>query len=145
MVWKKNFFSCIFLRRLSCISFQFPRGTPKKHSPASFFVFLLFVVFTFFGLKNARVFSKCFLCNISFWILKLFVFPAVAHFLGKELVGERSLDGLYPRLRFVSLKDCGLTSVTLAKSSNQQRFLTAAAALEITGIRCPSTAVLVVS
>ena len=33
-----------------------------------------------FGLKNARVFSKCFLSNISFWILKLFVFPAVAHF-----------------------------------------------------------------
>ena len=47
--------------------------------------------------------------NISFWILKLFVFPAVTHFLGKELVEEKkakqSPDGLYPQLRFVSLKE----------------------------------------
>ena len=53
------------------------------------FLKLTFVVFTLFGQKIPVFFSKCFLSNISFWILKVFVFPAVAHFLGKELVEEK--------------------------------------------------------
>ena len=62
---------------------------------ASFFVFLPLAVFTLSsetGLdsKNACVFYKrSSLSNISFWILKLFVLPAVAHLLGTELVEEK--------------------------------------------------------
>ena len=52
------------------------------------FLKLTFIVFTLFGQKIPVFSSKCFLFNISFCILKVFVFPAVAHFLGKELVEE---------------------------------------------------------
>ena len=80
---------CYELCLLLVLVFQFLLGTPKKHSLASFFVVFPFAVFMPLRLKHARLFSKCFLSNISFWILKLFVFPAVAHFLGRELVEEK--------------------------------------------------------
>ena len=60
-IW--TFMSRKLISDLSRLVFQFLRETPKKHSHRSLF-FLPFVVFTLFGLKNARVFSKCFLSNI---------------------------------------------------------------------------------
>ena len=74
---------------LLVLVFQFLEAKPKKPSLASFFVLLPFVVFMLFGQQNSRVFSKCFLSNISFCILKRFVFPAVTHVLGKELLEEK--------------------------------------------------------
>ena len=124
------------LSLLLVLVFQFLRGTPKKHSPASFFVFLPFVVFTLFGLKNARVFSKCFLSNISFWAKNL---------LKKSQAKSGQLISSAPLCKF---KRAGFTLETLAKSNQKllakrkHDFLTAAA-LEMPAICCPS--ILVVS
>ena len=65
--------------------FQFLRETSKKH-----FCCLYFFCRNWFGLKNAFVFSKCFVSNISFEIIKLFIFHAVAHLLGTKLVGKKN-------------------------------------------------------
>ena len=76
----------------ACISFPISTRNAEQTFAGivlCFIISLPFVVFTLFGLKHARVFFKFSLSNISFWILKLFVFPAVAHFLGKELVEEK--------------------------------------------------------
>ena len=80
-----------------------------------FFVFLRFALIrNWFRLKNAFVFAKCFLSNISFGILKLFVFHAVANLLAqnwlekkkqkkKNKQSPRQLKFLNPWFRLVSL------------------------------------------
>ena len=75
---------------VTCISFPISTRNAEETFAGTFCCFHA----RLFGLKNARVFSKCFPSNISFWILKLFVFPAVAHFLGKELVEEKPSEVL---------------------------------------------------
>ena len=74
------------LSLLLVLVFQFLRGNIRRH--------LCCFHARLFGLKNACVFSKCFPSNISFCILKFFVFPSVAHFLGKELVEEKPSEVL---------------------------------------------------
>ena len=75
---------------ITCISFPICTRNAEERFAGTFCCFHA----RLFGLKNARVFSKCFPYNISFWILKLFVFPAVAHFFGKEFVEEKPSEVL---------------------------------------------------
>ena len=93
------------LSLLLVLVFQFLRGT-----------FCCFHA-RLFGLKNAGVFSKCFPSNISFGILKLFVFPAVAHILGKELVEEKPSEVLTVYISSAPL--CKFKRVGLTKSNQQ--------------------------
>ena len=65
---------------VTCISFPISTRNSEETFAGTFCCFHA----RLFGIKNARVFSKCFPSNISFWILKLFVFPAVAHFWAKN-------------------------------------------------------------
>ena len=74
--------------------FKLLRETSKKHLHG-FFVVLRFVLKfhrNWFGLKKRFRFSKCFVSNISFEILKLFVFHAVAHLLATKLVGKKKKE-----------------------------------------------------
>ena len=69
----------------------FPISARKvEEAFASFFVFLRFVLkfhpTELVWTQKCFCFSKCFLSNISFGILKLLVFHAVAHLLGTNLV-----------------------------------------------------------
>ena len=75
---------------VTCISFPISTKKSEEIFAGTFCCFHA----RLFGLKNARVFSKCFPSNISFCILKFFVFPSVAHFLGKELVEEKPSEVL---------------------------------------------------
>ena len=78
------------LSLLLVLVFQFLRRNPKKYSRH----LLLFSRSAVRTKKMLVFFSKCFPSNISFWILKFFVFPSVAHFLGKELVEEKPSEVL---------------------------------------------------
>ena len=90
---------------VTCLIFPISARNVEETFASFFFCF----IWNWFGLKNACVFfQNCSLSNISFWILKLFVFHAVTHFLGLKIgwrQARRSPDGLYPRFRFVSLQE----------------------------------------
>ena len=89
-----------------------------------FFFLILFVLK--FHLKlvalKKRLFFPIFLSNISFWILKLFVFHAVAIFLGTKLVEERPSGRLIYSAPVGKFTRAGLTFGKL--SPQQQRRLT---------------------
>ena len=76
----------------------FLRETSKKH-----FYCLNFLLSKLVWTQKCFVFSKCFVSNISFEILKLFVFYAVAHLLGTKLVKKKPSE--VRRLRLVSLRE----------------------------------------
>ena len=65
---------------VTCISFPISTKKSEEIFAGTFCCFHA----RLFGLKNAGVFSKCFPSNISFCILKFFVFPSVAHFWAKN-------------------------------------------------------------
>ena len=92
---------------------------------ASFYVVLRFVLKfhrNWLGLKNACVFSRCFVSNSSFEILKFFVFPAVAHLLGTKFVAknkQRKKTKRSPAAPLGKFTRAGLTFEKLSQTAKQ--------------------------
>ena len=110
---------------VACLIFPRNAKTPKKHSYRFLFSYVL--LFSRFYLKlvwtkkNARVFSKCFLSNISLVDPKSLRFSLLSLIFGHKIgwrKAKRSSDDLNPRLRFVRNKSRIDIWKTLAKSDN---------------------------